>query len=134
MANQSANKHREDAIKVIANLCMMEKLHEKVLFTVFWVISKRICCFFFIFFRKMESVFNANKPEDTTQLIITLRMTQIGGVMSLVYGMLLHSASPSRGQSPPLQYPQHTLILTEKCLKLLNHVALVDLKMLQVSL
>lgn len=84
--------------------------------------------------RSQDSLFS--KPEeDTTQLIITLRMTQICGVVPLVYGMLLHSGVFSKGLSPapsPTQSPKHTLDVAEVCLNLLNHVALVDLQMLQV--
>ena len=64
-------------------------------------------------------------------------MTQICGVVPLIYGMLLHTGVFAKGHSPapsPAQFPKHTLDVAEKCLGLLNHVALVDLHMLQVLL
>lgn len=74
--------------------------------------------------------------DDATQLTITLRMTQIAGVVPLVYGMLLDSQvfskSHHESEEPPTQTPKHTLVVAEICLSLLNHVALLDLQMLQV--
>ncbi|KAI1296924.1 S phase cyclin A-associated protein in the endoplasmic reticulum [Halotydeus destructor] len=97
--------------------------------------------------RTTESFLTNSKPEreDATQLIITLRMTQIGGVVPLVYGMLLHTGHVlSRGQpsslssipspTPSPNFPKHTLDVATVCLGLLNHVASIDLQMLQTML
>lgn len=104
------------------------------------------CSIFFRFSRpscrSSDSMFagdGKSKPDDdSTQLIMTLRMTQMVEVVPLIYGMLLHSGvfakEQDRGQSPvqATQFARHTLDVAEVCLSLLNHVALIDLHMLQV--
>lgn len=104
--------------------------------------------------RTKERLWDGNRPEDTTQFTITLRMTQIAGncislhalphislsplrpgVVPLLYGMLLHTQIFSRGHSPgvvPPEAPRHALDIACLCVALLNHVALLDLTMLQV--
>lgn len=62
-------------------------------------------------------------------------MTQMVEVVPLIYGMLLHTGVFAKGSpapSPAGQFAKHTLDVAEVCLGLLNHVALVDLHMLQV--
>ena len=86
-----------------------------------------------------ENSFNNNKKQedDPTQLIITLRMTQIAGVVPLIYGMLLDSQVFSKSHNEviiPNETSKHSLIVAEICLSLLNHVALLDLQMLQSML
>ncbi|RWS30070.1 S phase cyclin A-associated protein in the endoplasmic reticulum-like protein [Leptotrombidium deliense] len=61
-------------------------------------------------------------------------MTQITGVISLVYGILLNTGISSRNHSPPKPASNHTLSLSLQSLRLLNHFACVDLHMLQAIL
>lgn len=118
--------------------------------------------FFSIYLRCPDSLLDARKPEeDTTQLAITLRMTQIAGiiisfifvptqvptspflsllsfagVVPLTYGILLHNQVSCKYQSQasiPVEASKFTLAVAEVSISLLNHVALVDLQMLQVS-
>ena len=56
-------------------------------------------------------------------------------MVPLLYGMLLHTHIFSRGHSPrvvPPEAPRHALDIACLCVALLNHVALLDLAMLQV--
>ncbi|KAJ8304326.1 hypothetical protein KUTeg_017909 [Tegillarca granosa] len=52
----------------------------------------------------------------------------------LWYGMLLHSGAPSRGDSTPQEFPQHTLAVALTGLKMLNNMATLNLDMLQKTL
>jgi hypothetical protein len=58
------------------------------------------------------------------------------GVVPLLYGLLLHTAVFSRGHSTgivPPEAPGHALDIACLCISLLNHVALLDLTMFQVT-
>lgn len=83
-------------------------------------------------FRK-SSIFEKKKLEDPTQLISTFQVTELVGIVSLLYGMLLHSGTPSRGDVAPPEFPQHTLGVATTGLRMLNHMATLDLDMMQVS-
>ncbi|CAG2122924.1 unnamed protein product, partial [Medioppia subpectinata] len=67
--------------------------------------------------------------------MLTFQMTHIGGVVSLIYGVLLHSGAPQRadGDRPPLA-ADHTLDLTLEVIRLLNYVSLLDLNVVQCVL
>ena len=47
--------------------------------------------------------------------------------------MLLHSGTPSRGDAAPPEFPQHTLSVATTGLRMLNHMATLDLDMMQVT-
>lgn len=53
--------------------------------------------------------------------------------MSLLYGMLLHSGAPSRGDLSPPELPQHTMAVILTGIKMLNNMATFSLEMLQVT-
>ena len=73
--------------------------------------------------------------DDSTQLVSTLRATGLMGLVSLMYGMLLHSGAPSRGgTTPPPQLPPHTVTVLTMGFKVLNHLAVLNLNLLQVML
>lgn len=59
-------------------------------------------------------------------------MTELVGIVSLLYGMLLHSGAPGRSDTPPPELPQATLQVTITGLKMLNYMAVLNLDMLQV--
>uniref|UniRef100_A0A1B6E2L9 S phase cyclin A-associated protein in the endoplasmic reticulum N-terminal domain-containing protein n=1 Tax=Clastoptera arizonana TaxID=38151 RepID=A0A1B6E2L9_9HEMI len=69
---------------------------------------------------------------DPTQLVSTLKATELVGAVSMLYGMLLHQGSPQRDitTSPPA-LPSHTILVTKSTLNFLKAVALLDLKMFQ---
>ena len=71
--------------------------------------------------------------DDASQLLATFRVTDIVGIMSLLYGMLLHTGAPSRGDQPPPKLPPHTVTVTTMAIKMLNTLATVDLSMFQVG-
>lgn len=77
-------------------------------------------------------VFDSKKSEDTTQLIATLRVTDLVGIVSLLYGILLHCDAPARGDTTPPELPPHTLLVATTALRLINHIAILDINMLQV--
>lgn len=59
------------------------------------------------------------------------------GVVPLLYGILLHTQVFSRGHSTaviPPEVAKHALSVAEISMSLLNHVALLDLSMLQATL
>ena len=63
---------------------------------------------------------------------MTLKVTQLVGIVSLMYGMLLHADAPARGDNPPPPLPQHTLTISTMGFRMLNHIAQLDLQLLQV--
>lgn len=88
----------------------------------------------------------ASVQQDQTQLLATLRMTQLSGVLTLVYDMLVNSfgslaATHPAGQSAPIgldPIPQHDigtlarqLGLALHSLRLINYVAYIDISLLQ---
>ena len=77
-------------------------------------------------------MFDKKKDQDSTQLIQTFEVTELVGIVSLLYGMLLHSGAPSRGDVAPPELSQHTLLVTLTGLRMLNNMAMLDLGMLQV--
>jgi hypothetical protein len=81
---------------------------------------------------RCDNIFGAKIVDDETQFMMTLRMTHICGVVSLIYGMLLHSGAPVRGDNVPPIAPKHTLDLTLEAIQFINHVSLLDLTMIQV--
>ena len=83
-------------------------------------------------FSRKTSLFDKKKLEDPTQLISTFEVTELVGIVSLLYGMLLHSGTPSRGDTAPPEFPQHTLSVATTGLRMLNHMATLDLDMMQV--
>lgn len=84
-----------------------------------------------IYTNSYDNIFESKKMEDTTQLVATFRVTELVGTVSLLYGMLLHSGAPSRGNICPPELPQHTINVTIASLCMLNHLALMDLQMVQ---
>lgn len=86
------------------------------------------------FCRGGSVTFDKKKFDDPTQLIVTLKVTQLVGIVSLMYGMLLHADAPARGDNPPPPLPQHTLTIATMGFRMLNHIAQLDLQLLQVIL
>lgn len=67
---------------------------------------------------------------DPTQLVATLRVTELVGGVSMLYGMLLQQGAPP---TPPPVLPLHTITLTRTTLQLLRAVAQLDLQIFQVK-
>ncbi|KAK3584862.1 hypothetical protein CHS0354_027613 [Potamilus streckersoni] len=84
--------------------------------------------------KRKSSIFQKKKMEDPTQLISTFEVTELVGIVSLLYGMLLHSGTPSRGDATPPEFPTHTIAVATTGLRMLNHMALLDIDMLQKTL
>ncbi|KAL3866999.1 hypothetical protein ACJMK2_044240 [Sinanodonta woodiana] len=84
--------------------------------------------------KRKSSIFQKKKMEDPTQLISTFEVTELVGIVSLLYGMLLHSGTPSRGDATPPEFPPHTIAVATTGLRMLNHMALLDIDMLQKTL
>ncbi|CAK8676515.1 unnamed protein product [Clavelina lepadiformis] len=87
--------------------------------------------------------------NDPTQLLPTLEHTELMGIVSVLYGLLLHGAperpttvrSTSRDEivlqsnlSEPKQIPEHTLNVALAVMSVLNAVAMMDLPLLQAGL
>lgn len=84
--------------------------------------------------KRNNSIFVNKKSEDPTQLLATFQVTEFVGIVSLLYGMLLHSGAQSRGDMPPSVLPAHTLAVISTGLRMLNHIATLDLQVFQQSL
>jgi hypothetical protein len=72
------------------------------------------------------------KVNEPTQLIVTLQATQLVGIVSLLYGMLLHTDAPARGETPPPPLPAHTIRVVKMAFAMLNNIATLHLPLLQV--
>ncbi|XP_078316158.1 S phase cyclin A-associated protein in the endoplasmic reticulum-like isoform X2 [Crassostrea virginica] len=84
--------------------------------------------------KRNAAIFDKKKMEDPTQLISTYEATELVGIVSLLYGMLLHSGAPSRGDLSPPELPQHTQAVILTGIKMLNNMATFSLEMLQNTL
>jgi len=85
---------------------------------------------------------------DPTQLLPTLQLTELMGIVSVLYGLLLHGAperptamrsNSEEDHAPPTpgyskQIPEQTLSVALAVMRVLNAVALMDLRLLQVSM
>lgn len=80
------------------------------------------------------NIFDKKKLDDPSQLILTFEVTDLVGIVSLLYGMLLHSGAPSRGDNAPPELSAPNLAITISGLRMLNHMAVLDLGMLQRTL
>ena len=79
-----------------------------------------------------SSIFTAKK-EDPTQLLTTFKATGFSGIISLLYGILLHGGNPPRGSTAtPPELPEHTLNVVNAGIKMLSNIAVLDLEMMQV--
>ena len=72
------------------------------------------------------------KLDDPTQLISTLKATQLVGIVSLMYGTLLHTDAPARSDTPPPPLPASTVAVVRSAFNMLNHIARLHLPLLQV--
>nr|XP_045611735.1 S phase cyclin A-associated protein in the endoplasmic reticulum-like isoform X1 [Procambarus clarkii]XP_045611736.1 S phase cyclin A-associated protein in the endoplasmic reticulum-like isoform X1 [Procambarus clarkii]XP_045611737.1 S phase cyclin A-associated protein in the endoplasmic reticulum-like isoform X1 [Procambarus clarkii] len=70
-------------------------------------------------------------PEDPTQLIGTLHVTDACGVVSLLYGILLHQGGRSSLPQAPPKLSQTTHAITVAATTLLHNLASLDLAMFQ---
>ena len=96
------------------------------------MLSIDICKFIFSPCFRNTNIFEEKRTDDATQLVQTIRVTQLAGIVSLLYSILLHSGAPSRGDNIPPALPDHTVRVVERAFRMLNHLALLDLKLLQV--
>ncbi|XP_077988787.1 S phase cyclin A-associated protein in the endoplasmic reticulum-like [Glandiceps talaboti] len=81
---------------------------------------------------KLTNIFDESKKEDPTQLMVTLKSTEFAGIVSMLYGILLHGGAPARSDNvTPPELPEHTLCVVNMGLKMLNTFAVMDLKLLQ---
>lgn len=72
---------------------------------------------------------------DPTQLVATLKATELMGGVSMLYGILLHQGSPPReADATPPPLPNHTLDIAVTTIRLLNAVASMHLNMFQAVL
>ncbi|KAL8576929.1 hypothetical protein ACOMHN_065656 [Nucella lapillus] len=59
-----------------------------------------------------SSIFDKKKLDDPTQLILMFKVTDLVGIVSLLYGMLLHSGVPLRRDMAPCELSVQTLAIT----------------------
>lgn len=70
--------------------------------------------------------------EDDTQFLLTLRVNQLCGTVSLLYGFLLHSGTPVRNDTVPVIVPNYTLKVALEAIRFFNYIALLDINFIQV--
>ncbi|XP_035210536.1 S phase cyclin A-associated protein in the endoplasmic reticulum-like isoform X2 [Stegodyphus dumicola] len=71
------------------------------------------------------------KADDSTHLIATFKVTNMVGTLSFLYGLLLHSGASSRGETPSPQLPKQVEVLAVSTLRMLNHMAVMNLQAFQ---
>jgi len=92
----------------------------------FSVLTCGWCC-------RPHGAFEATKVTGSEELLQTYEDIELAGIMSLLYGMLLHNV-PTRGEtSTPPTISSNTLTVTLVGLKLVNQLATMDLHLVQVS-
>ncbi|QQP52863.1 Uncharacterized protein FKW44_005141 [Caligus rogercresseyi] len=71
--------------------------------------------------------------EDPTHLFATLRHTDLVGLVSMLYGMLLHQDRPPREEAsdPHIKFPEHILKVAFEAARLLHRMVRTDLEMVQ---
>lgn len=80
-------------------------------------------------------MFDKERPNDVTQLLATFQTTRVTGLVSLLYGLLLlQGGSVNRVDTPPPPLSQPSLTLILATFSLFNHLATLDLHLLQVLL
>ncbi|ESN99928.1 hypothetical protein HELRODRAFT_192651 [Helobdella robusta] len=77
---------------------------------------------------------SVTSADDPTQIITTLKVTHLAGIVSLMYGMLLHADAPVRGSTAPPPLSRHTTDVVMMSFVMLNKLALMNLNMLQSCL
>ncbi|XP_031548522.1 S phase cyclin A-associated protein in the endoplasmic reticulum-like [Actinia tenebrosa] len=73
------------------------------------------------------------KKEDATQFVMTFQQTELVGIISTLYTMLM-TAGQARHFSPPPSLPEYQIKVATEGLRALNNMAKLDLKILQSSL
>ncbi|KAH7642290.1 S phase cyclin A-associated protein in the endoplasmic reticulum [Dermatophagoides farinae] len=75
--------------------------------------------------------YGVNLQHDGTQFMLTLKVTQLCGTVSLLYGFLLHSGAPVRDENVPPIVPDHTLNVTLEIIRFFNYLILLDINLIQ---
>jgi hypothetical protein len=78
-------------------------------------------------------MFDDLKPDDSCHFLATLSTTDVAGLISLLYGVLLHGGAPSRGDDRPPPLAPHTLLTACAAFRLLNFLAVLDIHFFQVG-
>ncbi|UXI19061.1 26S proteasome non-ATPase regulatory subunit 6 [Sarcoptes scabiei] len=81
-----------------------------------------------------EICFGVKLKQDDTQYMLTLKVTQLCGIVSLLYGFLLHSGTPVRDDNVPPIVPNHTLEVVLEIIKFFNYLSLLDINLIQLIL
>ena len=84
--------------------------------------------------KKTLDIFSPRKTEDNTQLISTIKATNLVNIISMLYGMLHKDASTTPVKFATTNVKKQTLTtleLTKLSLKLLNQMIVLDLNMVQ---
>ncbi|ELT92650.1 hypothetical protein CAPTEDRAFT_90932, partial [Capitella teleta] len=80
------------------------------------------------------SIFDDLRPDDSCQFLATLGTTDLAGLISLLYGVLLHAGAPGRGEQAPSPLPPHIVLTACAAFRLLNHLAVLDIHFFQSML
>nr|XP_027198595.1 S phase cyclin A-associated protein in the endoplasmic reticulum-like isoform X2 [Dermatophagoides pteronyssinus] len=78
-----------------------------------------------------EIAYGVNLKHDGTQFMLTLKVTQLCGTVSLLYGFLLHSGAPVREEKVPAIVPDHTLNVALEIIRFFNYLMLLDINLIQ---
>lgn len=83
-----------------------------------------------LFHYKVKDVFADKLLDDPTQLIDAMQRTELVGIASLLYAILLHSGPPRHSTVPPA-LSTYTISVTTAAVKCINNVALMNIKWFQ---
>lgn len=118
------------SIRGSVNETAQESLFVKQITVLFCSIAKLLT---FLPTCEKQETYGVKLAEDETQFMLTLRVNQLCGTVSLLYGFLLHSGAPVRDENVPLAVPQHTLDVALEIIRFLNYIAILDIQMIQVN-
>ena len=77
-------------------------------------------------------MFSDKLLDDPTQLIDAMQRTELVGIPSLLYAILLHSGPPRHSTIPPV-LSTYTTSVTTAAVKCINNAALMNIKWFQVQ-
>ena len=97
-----------------------------------------LCVCMFVFFNRIivclcrkSDVFSPKVPDEFSNFLDVLQRTELFGVPTLLYAILLHAGPPRHSTTPPI-LPSHTLAIAMAAVKLINNCFLIQLNVVQV--
>jgi hypothetical protein len=80
---------------------------------------------------RVKNVFSPKPLEDTTLFVDVLQRTELFGLPTLLYAILLHEG-PLRHSSTPPTLPNHTIAIATAAMKLINNTSFMNYSVVQI--